>query len=105
MAENEHEPRPLTDEELELVFGAETLIDWDNDPLAPVKVVLDSKGREIGKYWKRLAFYWPCPNCGRPTHWSLFRFWCDKCDASWSSLGMKMWSGTVDEFLDAADAN
>ncbi len=106
MDEKKNVPETLTDEQLKEVFGAESLVlGKTDDPLFPVKFIFDDSFREIGKIWKSIACYWPCPNCGRPTHYSWFRYWCDKCDASWSSINLKPWPGTPESLIDAANNN
>lgn len=76
--------------------------------LGPKHWVYDSKGRDVGRTLNLTIAYWPCPNCGRPTHrdWAL-RNWCDSCNASWIyyNCPMKPWAGTVDELKAAADTN
>lgn len=100
MNEDEKEFGALSDEELADISAGKLL--------GPKYWIQDSKGRDVGRKWKLVIAYWPCPNCGRPTHrdWAL-RNWCDSCDASWIyyNCPMKPWAGGEEALIAAADEN
>ncbi len=97
MAENENTSNNLSDEQLDEVSGG-----FFNTGIVEVK---DTRGRVVGQYFYGVLQYWPCPNCGRPTHDGAFKLYCDKCDGDWWSLDVKKWPGTEDELKAAGAAN
>ncbi len=99
MAEKTNERVKLTDEELRKISGAGDGSDFGED-------VKDNKGRKVGTNWGGgEVYYHPCPNCGRPTHFDWFWWWCDSCNGKWGTIESQPWSGSLDELKAAGAAN
>lgn len=85
----------LTEAELEQTAGG-------SDEALENDWICNSKAQRVGKITSSGIEYYPCEKCGKPTHQSFIRWYCDPCDKKYWSIDGKHWSGTRDELKAAS---
>lgn len=93
MAEGRQE---LTELELEGVGGAASNLGDLR------RYISNSKGERVGIVEVDQIYYYPCSQCGKPTHSGWFGYYCDPCNKRFDKPTRALWTGTEEELKAAS---